>query len=132
MGITVAPPEAGVAACCPGPAPPAGWDGGAAEAAGACGAPPPAPPPAAAPAPACREVGRGNTCATDSAWLDATGRAVTPRSVTALCEVIGALADPYAEVPEGVYKVAPGEIAGGLGETGGSGAPHTGTMVCVG
>jgi hypothetical protein len=30
--------------------------------------------------------------------------------VTALCEVIGALADPYAEVPEGVYKVAPGGV----------------------
>jgi len=32
---------------------------------------------------------------------------VTPRSEIALCAVIGAFVDPYAEVPAGVYKVAP-------------------------
>ena len=129
MGIPVTPTVAGATAGCCAPAPAPGWEGETVEAVGVCCAPPTAPPAGvalAATVPPSPEVGRGSTCATDCAWLEATGRAVTPRSEIALCVVIGALMDPYAEVPEGVYKVAPG---GGTGPADSTWLEATGSPV---
>ena len=74
----------------------------------------------------------GVTGASVCIWLEATGSSVTPSRVIALRVVIGAGVDPYADVPEGVYKDTPGDTTGGLGGAGVSGTPQTGTVVWVG
>ena len=61
---------------------------------------------------------------------------MTPSSVTSLCVVIGALVTPYTEVPDGVYKVAPGGstcVSGciWLDATGRAVTPRCVTVLCV-